>query len=128
MKKQIEYQISSSVNKGIIEVVITGEVTKSTFERIEKEADAVIKASGADKALLDVRALKGRFIYENLYHRARSYTTHFFGIHTAIVDLPENADFADMQETKARNAGVSMKWFTDKDAARDWLKKQYRNV
>ena len=128
MEKKADYQISSSVNKGIIEVVITGEIIKSTFERVEKEADAIIKASGVDKALLDVRALKGRFIYENLYHRARNYTMYYYDIHNAIVDIPENADFADMQETTAKYAGVSMEWFTDIDAARDWLKSKQRKV
>ena len=126
MEKKADYQILSSVNEGIIEVVITGEATKSTFERLEKEADAIIKASGVDKALFDVRALKGRFIYENLYNRVRSYTIHYYDIHNAVVDLPENADFASMQEDNAKIAGVSMKWFTDIDDARTWLKSKQK--
>lgn len=124
MENKSEYQISSSVNKDIIEVIITGHVTKSTFENLLNEADNILRASGAGKVIWDVRALEGRFAYVDVYSRARSYTRHYYDVHNAIVDLPGNASFASVYETIVVNAGVSLKCFTDMETARSWLKKK----
>ena len=45
---------------------------------------------------------------------------------TALVDLKENEDWESFNETTAANVGVSIKWFTDIDAARAWLKSRQR--
>jgi hypothetical protein len=124
MENKKGYQILSSVNKGIIEFTITGEISQSTFEDLLSEADEILKASRAGKALWDVRALEGRFAYENIYARVRSYTKHYYEVHNAIVDLPGNADFVSATEARVVNAGVSLKCFTDMDAARTWLYKK----
>ena len=42
------------------------------------------------------------------------------------VDISENAEFQNFYETVAHNAGVKMKWFTDIDIARDWLKRKQK--
>jgi hypothetical protein len=47
-------------------------------------------------------------------------------VNSAIVDLPENADYQSFQEKTSINAGLSYKWFTDIDAARTWLKNKTR--
>jgi hypothetical protein len=124
MENGTGYQISSSLNKDIIEVVITGQVTQNTFENLLNDADNVLKASGAGKVIWDVRALEGRFAYADVYSRARSYIRHYYDVHNAIVDLPENADFISVNEIRMVNAGVSLKCFPDMDAARTWLKKK----
>jgi hypothetical protein len=124
MENNAGYQISLSVNDGIIEITITGEVTQSTFENLLNDADVILKSNRAGKALWDVRALEGRYAHEDIYSRARSYTKHYYDIHNAIVDLPRNAEFVSLTETRAVNAGVSLKCFTDIDAARTWLKRR----
>jgi hypothetical protein len=43
-------------------------------------------------------------------------------VNAAVVDRQENADKGKFLETTAQNAGHSLKFFTDIDAARSWLK------
>jgi hypothetical protein len=124
MENDAGYRILSFVSDGIIEVRITGEITQKTFENLLIDADEILKASGVGKALWDVRALEGRFAYENVYARARSYTRRYYDIHNAIVDIPVNADFVSLNEARIVNAGVSLKCFTDIDIARSWLKRK----
>jgi hypothetical protein len=42
MEKKTEYQISTSVHEGIIEIIITGEVTANTVEKMQNEVIALI--------------------------------------------------------------------------------------
>jgi hypothetical protein len=118
MEKEKEYQISSSVNNGIIEVVIKGDAVGMSYEKMRNELDAIIKASKAEKAIIDVRALNGRIETSEIYRYVRSHSSIIYEIPAVVVDLPQNAKYA----TAVKNAGISFTWFTDMDAAYDWLK------
>jgi hypothetical protein len=122
MEKKPEYQISTSVNEGIFEFILTGEVTSSTTENLQKEIIAFITVRGAEKLLMDVRACKGSFEYAEAYNRVRKYPPYLFRIKVAIVDVPDRKDFKSFYETTAINVGLRFKWFYDIDAARAWLK------
>lgn len=122
MEKKAEYQISSSVNEGILEIIETGEVTESEVEKLTNEVIAIIKANVVMNVLVDVRAIKGRFGYVEAYIRVRNYPLDISRANIAIVNLPENTDYEKYQEATALNAGLSWKCFTDIDAARAWLK------
>jgi hypothetical protein len=71
--------------------------------------------------LADVRAIKGRFFTEAFFC-VRNYPPDIYRIKVAIVDIPQNADFQSFHEITAKKSGVSFKYFTNIDAARDWLK------
>ena len=120
MENNVEYQITSSVNDGILEIIETGELTERTFEKMTNEVGAIIKTNGVKKALWDIHALKGRMEKTNFYHHSRNSTSGIYDIQFAIVDIPEKA----LYETVAKNAGLSWKWFTDIDAARTWVKSE----
>ena len=120
MENKVEYQITSSVNDGIFEIIETGELTERTFEKMTNEVGAIIKANGVKKALWDIRALKGRMENTNFYHHSRNSTSGIYDIQFAIVDIPEKAHY----ETVAKNAGLSWKGFADIDAARTWFKSE----
>ena len=122
MEKEEKYQISSSVNEGILEIVLTGETIETEIEKLVNEVISIIRANGLKNLLVDVRAIKGRFGYMEAYSRVRSYPLDLLKVNVAVVDLPENADYESFHETTAQNAGVKLKWFTKIDAARDWLK------
>lgn len=122
MEKKAEYQITAFENEGIFEIIITGELTESSVENLQDEVTAIINANGVENLLVDVRAIKGYFGYSEVYFSARNYPPEFYRINIAIVDIPENADFQRFQEATSINAGMSFKWFTDIDAARDWFK------
>jgi len=123
MGQQAEYQISASVNEGILEFILSGEILENQINTMIKELNATILASGVKYILMDVRAIKGRYGYAGAYERVRSHPQEFYGrTKVAMVDLPENSDYRDFHETTALNAGLKLKWFTDTDKARTWLK------
>ena len=122
MEKKAEYQISASVNDGILEIILTGEVVESAVKNMQNEINAIIQGNGIENVLIDVRAIKGRFGNTSAHHRFRNYRPAFYRMNFAAVDLPENADFESFQEVTAKKSGMSFKWFTDMDTARKWLK------
>ena len=75
---------------------------------------------------MDVRAFKGRFGVTKAFNSVRTHPPYRLRVNSAIVDLPENADYQSFQEKTSINAGLSYKWFTDIDAARTWLKSKPR--
>lgn len=120
-KKQ--YQITSSINDGFLEITITGIAAGHDFEKMVHELEEILKANGAKKAMFDVRGLTGRIENMEIYRFVRNHPSVIYDTQSAIVDSPENAH----QETAAKNAGVSLwKWFTELDAARAWLKSSKR--
>ena len=119
---EAEYQISSSVNEGILEVAIKGKLTKSSAEEITNEFCAITKANGIEKVLVDVRALNGRLRITETYERVRSLPPHMYKIYIVIVDISGNAAYKSFHEYTLMNAGIRVKWFIDIDAARAWLK------
>jgi len=119
MENQPAYQISSSVNDGILEIVVTGEITASTYENVTNEVNAIITSNDAKKAIADFRAVEKRIEPSEMYRYFRSYSSILFDIKFAIVDLPENVHY----KTSAINAGLSsLMWFTDVNDARKWIK------
>jgi hypothetical protein len=122
MEKIAEYQISSSVNEDILEITLTGKITKDAIPKLEFEVNDIIKLNNLKNLLVDFRAIKGRFGYIEAYERVRNYPPDRYKVKNAIVDIPEHADLESFQETTANNAGLSWKSFTDIDKARAWLK------
>ena len=120
MENRAEYQISSSVNEGILEISITGNAIGSVFENMSNEVDVIIKANNSKKLIIDACALKGRLDISEIYRYVRNHHSITYEIEVAIVDLPENADYA----TAVKNAGLLFRWFTDIDAARNWIKRE----
>jgi len=120
MENQTEYQISSSMNDGILEIIITGNAIGSVFKNMSNELNAIIKANNAKKLIIDACALKGRLDTSEIYRYVRNHHSITYELEVAIVDLPENADYA----TAVKNAGLLFRWFTDIDAARNWIKRK----
>ena len=125
MEKKAEYQISSSVNEGILEIILTGEVIESAAEKISNELIAIIEGNNIENVLADVRDIKGRFFTE-AFSFVRNYPPDIYRFKVAIVDIPENSTFQSFHEFTAKKSGVSFKYFTNKNAARDWLKSKQR--
>ena len=119
MEKKAEYQISSSGHEDIHEIILTGELTASNSEKLRNEVTAIITANGVKNLLVDAHALKSRFNYAEAYYLARNLPPEFYRINIAIVDLPENFEFRSFQEWISINAGLTWKWFTDIDSARE---------
>jgi hypothetical protein len=122
MENKTDYQISSSVHEGIVEIVITGELTSTAFNKLHVEAIEIIRELNAKAVLCDIRALKGPHEFGEAYFRVRNMPQDIKSLSAAIVELPNDKAYQSFHEDAAANVGWPLKWFTDIDAARAWLK------
>ncbi len=126
MEEKTNYQLSTSVSEEILEIVITGEVTRNTIDELHTEVITIIKGKNAKAVLCDISALKGRYdVYGEAFFRVRSIPQDVKELPSAVVDLSKNTAYQSFYETTAANVGQSMKWFTDIEAARAWLKSRF---
>jgi hypothetical protein len=121
MATKVEYQVSSSVNEEILEIILTGEFRDGTLELIKNEVVAIEKSVNIKSELIDIRKMKGHPSITEIYSFARSFPSDR-RMKTAIVDVAENFDVKSFLETTSFNVGLSFKFFTDIDAAKEWLK------
>jgi hypothetical protein len=121
MEQKATYQIARSTKDGILEIVLTGEISKNAVEKLAIEVATIVVEDGAKNILVDVRTFRGRLgvfetyaIVRNPYKKPK--------VNCAVVDLPENLEYIKFLETTSLNAGLLLKTFTDIDAAKSWLK------
>jgi hypothetical protein len=121
--EKTNYQLSISVNEEIVEIIFTGEVTEDTIDRLHTEVIRGIKGTEAKAVLSDVRALKGHDdAFAAAYFRARSVPPDIRRLPSAVVDLSVDVTYQSFYETTSANVGHLIKWFTDIETARAWLK------
>lgn len=118
------YLIKSSVKNGLLEIVLKGEITNYTYEKMLDELMAIEKSAEAKNELVDLRKLKGRVGNTEILHIVKNYPDHRLKMNIAFVDTPENAQIASFHETAAMEAGLNFKWFQNINDARAWLKSQ----
>jgi hypothetical protein len=126
--KKAEPQISLSENKGIFEIIITGEVKEGAAENVTKVITGIIKANNVKNILMDVRAIKGSLGIAETFSIVRSLPSNKQIMNTAFLDIARNASNGSIHEATALDAGLSFKWFTDIHAARVWLKSKQRLI
>ena len=121
MEEKTKCQISSSMKDGVLELVVAGALTTINLEDALNEGNTIVKDSNATKAIVDFRACCTRIDPLDLYRYIRKYDFAVFEIQYAVVSLPEKAKYRDA----AINAGLkSLKWFSNIDEARAWLKSE----
>ena len=122
MEKKEEYQLSLSVNDGILEITLTGTMMESYIKQVTNDLIDITKAKNIKKVLVNVSSLKRQLTYFETYQRVRNYPDDLYRIKFAIVDNKGLNEYEQFHETTAINAGITLKWFTDIDTARAWLK------
>ena len=118
MEKKAEYQVFSSVNEAIHEIVITGKITEFDIPDLQKEIKSLCEID-AQRLLIDIRSLHP-CVYRGMMYYIKCPETDKG--RTAIVDIPKNDQFKSFWEELTRHAPMKLKWFSDIDDARDWLK------
>ena len=111
MATKTDFQISSSVNEGILEIILTGEFRSGSLEQIKNEVIAIEKSVNIKSELIDVRKVKGHPGVLEIYSFARSFPSDRPRMNTAIVDIAVNADLKSFLEDTASNAGKSFKCY-----------------
>lgn len=115
------YYIAASVIGRILEMTFSGELKNRFHDRIVDDAIAVIEENKAVKVLIDISRLKGRVGITDAYSHVRNFPLPSYKMRFAMLNIHGQSDVEHFQETTALNAGLIVKWFADKDAARDWL-------
>jgi hypothetical protein len=123
MEKEADFQITYSTKDGIFEIIMTGKLIEADHDRMSAEMTAIIKEAGANLVLVDIRGLHGRLSIIQTYLRVRNYPSHVYNTYIAMLDTQENVYYGSFYEDTAVNAGMKLKFFTNIDLARNWLKK-----
>jgi hypothetical protein len=118
-----EFDIQSSLRGNVLVVVFTGESTQANAAAMTRRYFDLVLASGRDRILVDLRALRGRLSKGAIYFLVRDLPVKPVppSIRTAVLDAAENHEFATFLETTAANAGVNIACFTDAGAAHAWI-------
>ena len=119
MENITAYQISSSMNDGILELVITGTAIGNEFEKMMLKVDSILEAINAKEVILDIRTFEEHIeSITTIYQYTVKHNFFIHGVKTAVVDFQEKTSFAMALKT----AGVSVERFIDMDLARKWVK------
>jgi hypothetical protein len=112
------YQIATSVNDGILEIVLKGTASHADFEKMMYTLDAILAENYANAVIFDIRLFEEHIESTIIYGYAKKHNFYITGVKTAIVDRQEKTSFA----VALKNAGVSVERFIDMDLARKWIK------
>jgi hypothetical protein len=122
MEEDVSYQLSTSVNDDIVEIVVTGKLTKDSIEGLRTEGIKIFRETKAKAILWDIRAMRKPLGITEGYFRARNIPPDVRAVPADIVEQSGDKDFQTFYETTASNAGLTVNFFTDIEAARVWLK------
>jgi len=119
-----DFDIASSIDADKLLLTFTGRVTEKNADAMTRRYFEIVLASGLKKVLADIRPLKGRLPAAKTYFLLRNLPVKPVpaGIRTAVVESPDNRDYAAFLETTAANTGVYFGCFVDYGEALAWLK------
>lgn len=121
----MSYDIGASPNGDYVILRIRGEINRRIAMARNQEAHAFARALGVNRFLVDVTEARNtdsvldqyRFAYEDMQHSDGIDRTSRAAVLVAVGDHSH-----DFIETAARNAGLAMRLFTDRDAALAYLR------
>ena len=117
-----DYQVDKSMERDILFISITGKASKRNAGEIARIVFEAVQELKPIKVLVDCTKLVGRLSLTETYYHVREYPAQPHVVSkSAIVDLPENAEYYNFHQVTAANVGVPMKYFTDIDTAVEWL-------
>lgn len=122
MRENPDYQLSTSVHEGILKIVLTGNITLQTIDLLHAEIITIIQETNAQTVLFDCCAASGPHEVYDAYFRVRSLPAHVKIIPVAIVEKSVDFYYQFFFEATAATVGMTVKWFTDIESARAWLK------
>lgn len=115
------YTINLSSDSAYICLTHTGETPFSEYEDGRNEAIASMQSHGLFKLLVDVRNVTSSLSLLEHFEFTSSHVEHLpRGVRTAILMRPDAADTRFI-ENVAVNRGITIRLFTDKRKAVEWL-------
>ncbi len=118
----MEYELTSSIDQGILEVTLTGKGGKEKAVEILYKISDLVKTFQPKSVLIDAQLMQDRMDLMDSYHLIHSLPPGTPHLKSAVVDRKENKEISDFCETVSENAGYIIRFFTDREAALTWLK------
>lgn len=116
------YTVEMVEDVGYVTVVLTGNVNKSEHEASTEEASAALTANDCRKLLVEATRANHRMpVTENYDFASALRERHPLGIRISVLVLDEDLDHVKFVETVARNRGVDLTVFSDREQALNWL-------
>jgi hypothetical protein len=118
-----DFDLTSSLHGDVLVVTFMGASNEANAKAMARRYFEIVLGSGCSKVLADLRQLRGRLSVPGTYFLLRDLPVERVPtrIKTAIVEAPENREYAGFLETTAANAGVYFRCFLDYGEALDWL-------
>ena len=119
----MSYKIIKTKHKNYFQITIKGKVSSENADKIATEVLTLVAKHKINKLLVDIREIIGRIGTIETYSMVLNYPQDklFKSVRTAIIELPENADYFNFYEDAARNLGFPTTVFTDPNEAISWL-------
>ncbi|HES59976.1 MAG: hypothetical protein JW956_15085 [Calditrichaceae bacterium] len=129
MGDDANYKIWISMKNDILEIIISGALTKETIDKLHNDVIGILKKKSPKAVLCDISCLTGRFDdFADAFFRTRNLPKHVTIIPGAVVDTSDDISFISFYETTAANIGQNVKWFNDVKEARNWLKSKVKEI
>ncbi len=117
----MEWELNHTLCKGILIVVWKGQISEKDAPKAVQQFVEILAQSDAKKVLCDTRELQDRLSYAGTYFLARDNPVFPYKTRTAILDRPENAQYAEFHQTTYANVGINFRYFYNYQEAMDWL-------
>jgi hypothetical protein len=119
-----DFGLASSVDADVVVVTFSGRSTEKNAQAMITRYFELVRASGRNKALADIRQLQGRLSAGETYLLVHGLPLGSVpaGFRTAILESAAQRGYAKYLEDVLVNAGVSVKCVLDRDEALAWLR------
>lgn len=117
------YTIAVSWNNDILVLTLSGISDKQNIEAMIGKIVGLCLQNRPARLLLDSRELNGRPGILDTYQLMKGIPIedNFIVPKIAVIDTPENRNIFSFHETKIRNIGLDIRFFTAEDEALLWL-------
>jgi hypothetical protein len=119
-----DYGLASSVDGDVVVVTFSGKSTEKNAQAMTTRYFKLVRASGMNKALADIRQLQGRLSAGETFLLVHELPLRSLpaGFRTAILESEERRAYARFLEDVLVNAGARVRCVLDRDEALAWLR------
>ncbi len=115
------FEISEAGDGNLLEIRVSGVLEAGDAEAITAAVCEAAARRNCRRCLIDVRGLRGRLNVIGTYTMVESYPAGQLRVKTAVVDLPEHAEYYNFHETAAQNRMHWVRYFNSCEEAQEWL-------
>ena len=118
----MEHKVTYNAKLDFVTIKLSGEVLTDSLVECRAEAVSLLKTNKCNRLLVDATDEAPRREVTDDYHFTSEHASHFpLGTRHAVLVQASEQDYMQFVENVARNRGVDMNLFVDRDHALNWL-------